>query len=107
MGELRILSLRQQMQDKLGVHFNLAKFHQALLNQGALPFRPSICGYPIGLIRNSKCQIIFCKAVLFIGRTVRGELALCAFRHPYFMPNYYCKVRSFAFCAQGRKTGCG
>ncbi len=38
MGELRILSLRQQMQDKLGVHFNLAKFHQALLNQGALPF---------------------------------------------------------------------
>lgn len=38
MGELRILSLRQQMQDKLGVHFNLAKFHLAILSQGALPF---------------------------------------------------------------------
>ncbi|MEN9465249.1 MAG: hypothetical protein RL217_1430 [Pseudomonadota bacterium] len=39
MGELRILSLRQQMQDKLGVRFNLAQFHQALLSQGALPFQ--------------------------------------------------------------------
>ncbi|MCD8523252.1 MAG: DUF885 domain-containing protein [Saccharospirillaceae bacterium] len=37
MGELRILSIRQQVRDILGSRFDLASFHSALLSQGALP----------------------------------------------------------------------
>lgn len=37
MGELRILSIRQQVKDILGSRFDLAGFHSALLSQGALP----------------------------------------------------------------------
>lgn len=37
MGELKLLSIRQQMQDKLGSRFDLPRFHTALLSQGTLP----------------------------------------------------------------------
>ena len=37
MGELRILSIRQQVKDILGSRFDLADFHSAILSQGALP----------------------------------------------------------------------
>lgn len=37
MGELKLLSIRQQMQDRLGSRFDLARFHSALLSQGAVP----------------------------------------------------------------------
>lgn len=37
MGEQRLLSIRQQMQDRLGSRFDLAQFHTALLSQGSLP----------------------------------------------------------------------
>ncbi len=37
MGEQRLLSIRQQMQDRMGSRFDLAQFHTALLSQGSLP----------------------------------------------------------------------
>ncbi|MFY9179694.1 MAG: DUF885 domain-containing protein [Venatoribacter sp.] len=37
LGELKILAIRQQVQDRLKGDFNLADFHTALLSQGALP----------------------------------------------------------------------
>ncbi|WP_430462936.1 DUF885 domain-containing protein [Thalassolituus sp. LLYu03] len=37
MGQLKIDSIRQQVQDILGSRFDLAAFHSALLSQGAIP----------------------------------------------------------------------
>ena len=37
MGEQRLLSIRQDMEDQLGRSFDLARFHSALLSQGAMP----------------------------------------------------------------------
>lgn len=37
LGQLKILELRQRAQDELGVHFDIRKFHDEILNAGALP----------------------------------------------------------------------
>ena len=37
MGELRLWSIRRQIQSRLGSRFDLAHFHTALLNQGSMP----------------------------------------------------------------------
>jgi uncharacterized protein (DUF885 family) len=36
-GQLEILELRQRAMDRLGAHFDLRKFHDVVLENGALP----------------------------------------------------------------------
>lgn len=37
LGEMRLLTLRRQIQDRMGSRFDIAKYHSELLSQGALP----------------------------------------------------------------------
>jgi uncharacterized protein (DUF885 family) len=38
-GQLEILALRQRAMDQLGAHFDIRKFHDVVLTNGALPMK--------------------------------------------------------------------